>query len=206
MVGVLAAAVVALGFQFIVLRRLRHAAAIVRVISTIGLLGLTQAVLEKRYGSANQPVEQYLPERDVRHRRRPGPGGAPLHRRHLGARHRRCCGPGRKYTRVGLAINASAQNERAVQTLGWSPDRLAALTWGLGGGLAGLAAVLLAPLSGLSITTFTIVATVTGLGAALLGGFHSFPMTFVGGLVIGLERVDGHRATRATSRTSSART
>ena len=53
-----------------------------------------------------------------------------------------------RYTRTGLAISASAENERAVQTLGWSPDRLAALTWGLGGGLAGLAAVLVAPLTG----------------------------------------------------------
>ena len=91
-----------------------------------------------------------------------------------------------RYTRVGLAINASAQNERAVQTLGWSPDRLAALTWTMGGALAGLAAVLAAPLTGLSATTFTIVVTVAGLGAALLGGFHSFPWTFVGGLIIGV--------------------
>ena len=80
----------------------------------------------------------------------------------------------------------SAENERAVQTLGWSPDRLAALTWTLGGMLGGLAAVLAAPLTGLSATTFTIVVTVAGLGAALLGGFRSFPMTLVGGLIIGV--------------------
>ena len=91
-----------------------------------------------------------------------------------------------RYTRVGLAINASAQNERAVQTLGWSPDRLAALTWTIGGMLGGFAAVLAAPLTGLSAVTFTIVVTVAGLGAALLGGFHSFPLTLVGGLIIGV--------------------
>ena len=91
-----------------------------------------------------------------------------------------------RYTRVGLAINASAQNERAVQTLGWSPDRLAALTWTIGGMLGGFAAVLAAPLTGLSAATFTIVVTVAGLGAALLGGFHSFPLTLLGGLIIGV--------------------
>ena len=91
-----------------------------------------------------------------------------------------------RYTRVGLAINASAQNERAVQTLGWSPDRLAAITWTIGGMLGGLAAVLAAPLTGLSAITFTVVVTVAGLGAALLGGFHSFPLTLVGGLIIGV--------------------
>ena len=91
-----------------------------------------------------------------------------------------------RYTRVGLAISASAQNERAVQTLGWSPDRLAALTWTVGGMLGGFAAVLAAPLTGLSAITFTIVVTVAGLGAALLGGFQSFPLTLLGGLIIGV--------------------
>src|SRR5688500_7155998 len=61
LVGVAAAVAVALLFQGIVLRRLRRAAAIVRVISTIGLWGLVQAITEKRYGGANRPVEQYLP-------------------------------------------------------------------------------------------------------------------------------------------------
>src|SRR5262245_54144221 len=60
-VAVLAAAAVALLFQAIVLRALRNAAALVRVIATIGLLGLLQAVLAKRYGAQNQPVDSYLP-------------------------------------------------------------------------------------------------------------------------------------------------
>ena len=73
-----------------------------------------------------------------------------------------------------------------MQTLGWSPDRLAAITWTVGGMLGGLAAVLAAPLTGLSAITFTVVVTVAGLGAALLGGFQSFPLTLLGGLIIGV--------------------
>ena len=184
-VGVLAAALVSLVFQRTVLRALRRAAAIVRVISTIGLLGLLQAVAEKRYGAANQPVKQFLPDRVFK------VGGikiaeARLYLVGVSILITLMLWAWTRYTRVGLAINASAQNERAVQTLGWSPDRLAALTWAIGGALAGLAAVLVAPLTGLSTLTFTLVVTVAGLGAALLGGFHSFPVTFVGGLVIGL--------------------
>ena len=60
-VAVLAAGAVSLAFQMLVLRALRRAAAIVRVIATIGLLGLLQAVVAKRYGAANQPVNSYLP-------------------------------------------------------------------------------------------------------------------------------------------------
>ncbi|MET1002754.1 MAG: branched-chain amino acid ABC transporter permease, partial [Acidimicrobiia bacterium] len=184
-VAVLAAGAVSLAFQAFILRALRRAAPIVRVIATIALLGLLQAVVAKRYGAANQPVDSYLPNEVFDW------GGIRVQEERIylvtitlvvtfGL------WAWTRYTRVGLAINASAQNERAVQTLGWSPDRLAALTWTIGGMLGGLAAVLAAPLTGLSATTFTVVVTVAGLGAALLGGFHSFPLTLLGGLIIGI--------------------
>jgi branched-subunit amino acid ABC-type transport system permease component len=184
-VATLAAGAVSLLFQVFVLRSLRRAAPIVRVIATIGLLGLLQAVVAKRYGVANRPIESYLPHEvwkwgsiTVQEERLILVGITLVVTFGLWAWTR--------YTRVGLAISASAQNERAVQTLGWSPDRLAALTWTVGGMLGGFAAVLAAPLTGLSATTFTIVVTVAGLGAALLGGFQSFPLTLLGGLIIGV--------------------
>ncbi len=183
--AVIAAGLVSLAFQAIVLRALRNAAAIVRVIATIGLLGLLQAIVLKRYGADNQAVNSFLPN-DVFQW---GDIAVQEERLYLVAITvvlTFALWAWTRYTRTGLAINASAQNERAVQTLGWSPDRLAALTWTLGGMLGGLAAVLAAPLTGLSAVTFTIVVTVAGLGAALLGGFHSFPLTLVGGLIIGV--------------------
>jgi ABC-type branched-subunit amino acid transport system ATPase component/ABC-type branched-subunit amino acid transport system permease subunit len=157
----------------------------VRVIATVGLLGIIQAGVLQRYGSSNVPVDQFLPH-DVW---RWGDVAVQEERVYLvviSAAITVGLWAWTRYTRTGLAISASAENERAVQTLGWSPDRLAALTWGVGGGLAGLAAVLVAPLTGLSGLTLTLVVTVAGLAAALLGGFRSFPLTFAGGLVVGL--------------------
>src|SRR5262245_15848080 len=61
--AMIAAGLVSLAFQAVVLRALRRAAPIVRVIATIGLLGLLQAIVLKRYGAANQPVETFLPHR-----------------------------------------------------------------------------------------------------------------------------------------------
>ncbi len=184
-VAIAVAGLVSLAFQAIVLRALRNAAAIVRVIATIGLLGLLQSIVLKRYGAANQPVDAFLPNDIFRW------GGIVVQEERIYLLSITLLvtfglWAWTRYTRVGLAINASAQNERAVQTLGWSPDRLSALTWGIGGALGGLAAVLAAPLTGLSAVTFTIVVTVAGLGAALLGGFHSFPLTLLGGLIIGV--------------------
>ncbi len=183
--SVVVAAAVSLLFQASVLRVLRGAAPIVRVIATIALVGLLQAVVAKRYGVANRPVDTYLPDDVFRW------GDVTVQEERLylvgiTVAVTAALWAWTRYTRIGMAINASAQNERAVQTLGWSPDRLAAITWGLGGAIAGLAAGLAAPLTGLSATTFTVVVTVAGLGAALLGGFHSFPLTLLGGLIIGV--------------------
>lgn len=184
-VAVLAAGAISLVFQMTVLRALRRAAPIVRLIATIALLGLLQAVVLKRYGAANQPVDSFLPH-DVF-----AWGGIRVQEERLvlaaiTVAVTMILWAWTRFSRVGLAISASAQNERVVQTLGWSPDRLAALTWTIGGMLGGLAAVLAAPLTGLSAATFTIVVTVAGLGAALLGGFQSFPLTLLGGVIIGV--------------------
>jgi sulfate-transporting ATPase len=184
-VAVVVAGAVSLAFQTLVLRALRGSAAIVRVIATIGLLGLLQAVVAKRYGGANQPVDSFLPHRVLKW------GGITIQEERLylvaiTVAITLGLWAWSRYTRVGLAISASAENERAVQTLGWSPNRLAALTWTAGGVLGGLAAVLAAPLTGLSALTFTVVVTVAGLGAALFGGFRSFPLTLAGGLIIGI--------------------
>jgi ABC-type branched-subunit amino acid transport system ATPase component/branched-subunit amino acid ABC-type transport system permease component len=183
--GILAAVVTSLAFQFFILRRLTNAAPITRLISTLGLLAVVQAGVELKYGSANQPIEPFLPHDTFNW------GGVRVQEQVLYV-----VGVTfvvtfllwalTRYTRIGLAITASAQNERAVQTLGWSPNRLAVFTWGVGAAVAGIAGVLVAPLTGLSTVGFTLVVTIAALAAALLGGFRSFPLTLAGGLVVGM--------------------
>ncbi|WP_322762181.1 ABC transporter permease subunit, partial [Frankia sp. Cr2] len=71
--------------------------------------------------------------------------------------------------------------------LGFSPDALACGTWALGGALAGLAGAFFPSLTSdyLSVNSlaFTII---PALAAALLGGFRSYPLVLVGGLLIGV--------------------
>jgi sulfate-transporting ATPase len=184
-IGVAAAIVTALLFQLLVLRQLKRAAPIVRLISTLGLVAVVQASIEKKYGAANIAIGPWLPSDTFNW------GGVRVQEQvlyiiaitviitvALWALVR--------FSRVGLAITAAAQNERAVQTLGWSPRALSLFTWGLGAGLAGIAGALVAPLTGLSTVGFTLIVTVAALAAALLGGFRSFPMTLLGGMVIGI--------------------
>ncbi len=183
--GILAAVAASLVFQFVILRRLTHAAPITRLISTLGLLAVIQASVELKYGSANSPVDPFLPHDTFNW------GGVRVQEQVLYIVGVTLIVTAAlwaltRFTRIGLAITASAQNERAVQTLGWSPNRLAVFTWGVGAAVAGVAGVLVAPLTGLSTVGFTLVVTIAALAAALLGGFRSFPLTLLGGLVVGM--------------------
>src|SRR5580704_11641033 len=55
-----------------------------------------------------------------------------------------------RFSRFGLAVTGSAENPMALSTLGWSPVKVASVTWAIGSMLAGLAGVLISPLFGVS--------------------------------------------------------
>ncbi|HEY6378344.1 MAG TPA: ABC transporter, partial [Candidatus Dormibacteraeota bacterium] len=90
-----------------------------------------------------------------------------------------------RFTPFGLATSAVAENERAAASLGHSPPLIAAINWTLGGGLAGLAGVLLVGVTGLDPVALPII-VVIALAGALVGGFSSFPLALVGALLIGI--------------------
>jgi len=90
-----------------------------------------------------------------------------------------------RYSTLGVVTSAVAENPRAVATLGWSPDRVALLTWSTGAALAGVAGILIVPTTGLSVSNLTFI-VVGALAAALVGAFRSFPLVLAGGIVIGV--------------------
>jgi ABC-type branched-subunit amino acid transport system ATPase component/ABC-type branched-subunit amino acid transport system permease subunit len=90
-----------------------------------------------------------------------------------------------KFTVIGLAITAAAENQRAASSLGWSPDVFAILTWVLGGMLAATAGILIVPITGLLVTNLTLL-VIPAMAAALLGNFISYPLTLLAAIVIGI--------------------
>jgi ABC-type branched-subunit amino acid transport system ATPase component/ABC-type branched-subunit amino acid transport system permease subunit len=90
-----------------------------------------------------------------------------------------------KFTVIGLAITAAAENQRAASSLGWSPDAFAVLTWSLGGMLAATAGILIVPITGLLVTNLTLL-VIPAMAAALLGNFVSYPLTLLAAIVIGI--------------------
>ena len=86
-----------------------------------------------------------------------------------------------RYTQFGRATKAVVENRRSLAHLGISPDRVAAANWAIGGALAAVAGMLLAPTTGLSTTEFTLL-VLPGLAVAVIGRMESFVLVLVGGI------------------------
>jgi branched-chain amino acid transport system permease protein len=90
-----------------------------------------------------------------------------------------------KYTTFGIALRATAQNRMASRLLGVQEDRVAAMAWGIGGGLAALAGTLVIPTSILTVYSMSGY-MVRGFVAAVVGGFVSLPAALIGGFGLGV--------------------
>jgi branched-chain amino acid transport system permease protein len=93
-----------------------------------------------------------------------------------------------KFTKLGKAMRAVAQNPVAAQLMGIHVDRVISVTFLIGGALAGAAAVIY----GLWVNTVSFqMGYQNGLyafTAAVLGGIGNLPGAMLGGIVIGLVR------------------
>jgi branched-chain amino acid transport system permease protein len=89
-----------------------------------------------------------------------------------------------RYTRVGLAMQATSQNQLAAYYMGIPVKRMFSLIWAISAGVAAFAGVLLAPVSLIDVNLGFI--GLKAFAAAVLGGFGSIVGALVGGLTIGL--------------------
>lgn len=89
-----------------------------------------------------------------------------------------------KYSKLGVAMQASSQNQLAAYYMGIPVKRMNGVVWGLAAGVAALAGLLLAPITFVHVNMGFI--GLKAFPAAVVGGFGSLPGAIVGGLVIGL--------------------
>jgi branched-chain amino acid transport system permease protein len=87
-------------------------------------------------------------------------------------------------TRMGRAMRAVAQNQRAARLVGISVERVSSMSWMLAAVVGAVAGVLIAPVIFLSTKMGLIV--INGFTAAVLGGFGSMPGAVLGGMVLGV--------------------
>jgi len=183
--GIAVTALIGLLVDIGIMRRIRQASPLARLVATLGVLGVVEGIVIIRYGSSLRFVDQYLPAGAL-----DLPGGISI-----GLDRLALCGIAALVTLglwalyqrsdFGRQTSAVAEDITAAAALGISAERVSAINWMLGGGMAGLAGILLIPLTGL-MPTVLVLMIIPMLAAALIGGFSSFPRTLAGGLAIGV--------------------
>ncbi|RLA98638.1 MAG: branched-chain amino acid ABC transporter permease [Deltaproteobacteria bacterium] len=96
-----------------------------------------------------------------------------------------------KYTFVGMALRAMAENRQGATNLGLAADRLSALSFALSAGIGAVAGVLITPITQMSWLRGTDLG-LKGFCGAVLGGMGSLPGAIIGGILIGIAETTGN--------------
>lgn len=191
-VGVFPAAFVALGItlifgllvEFLVMRPVRNASATSRLIATVGVLGATSAAALLIYGTlpARAPrlydggvsvgSEIFLGYQELTVLAVAAIGGVTL-------------AIFLKRSRLGKAIRATADNPEVARLMGIPSSRISQLNWLIAALTSGLAGVLIAPSTVVSVATFPVL-ELRALVGVLFAGLGSLVLTFFGGLALGV--------------------
>ena len=184
--ALVASVVIGSVIHLLVMRPLRSAPAISRLVATLGVLVVLLGLGQYEWGTGNaRIVASILPTGSVNF------GGgiqigtgrlvifgiAVLLTTLLSLVYRR--------TQFGLTTSAVAENRLASSALGISADVIGIANWVLGSVLATFAAILIVNLSTLEVEKLVLL-VIPALAAALLGGFSSFWLTLGGGVLVGV--------------------
>jgi len=183
--ALLVAALAGAAFYFLIIRPVKEATLLGRIVVTLGLALAINGLVVLVWGADTKVFP--FPLSDVRVYRL---GGVVISQLSLGLTTAGLVLVALLYllvqrTRVGLAMRAVAQDLTAAQALGIPSRRIFALTWGLAGMLAAAAGILAAPVT--LLTPFMMLDPfLKGFAAAVLGGMDSLPGAVLGGWLLGL--------------------
>ncbi|OXM64080.1 ABC transporter permease subunit [Amycolatopsis vastitatis] len=90
-----------------------------------------------------------------------------------------------RFSRIGLAMRAVVDDPDLLAMQATDPRRVRRIAWVIGSTFTALSGVLVMPLIGLDAVGLTFL-VVQAFGAAAVGAFGNIPLTFAGGLVIGI--------------------
>ena len=88
-------------------------------------------------------------------------------------------------TRTGRAMRAGVDNKELLSLTGTRPRRVQLTACIIGACFASISGLLIAPSLGLDALLLTLL-VVQAFGAAAIGAFNSLPLTYLGGLVVGV--------------------
>ncbi len=95
-----------------------------------------------------------------------------------------------KYSRLGVAMRATANSNQVAQSMGISVKKIFAISWCVAAVVSAIGGILIGNINGVNITLSAVGLKV--FPAVILGGLDSIPGAILGGLIIGvLENLSG---------------
>jgi branched-chain amino acid transport system permease protein len=181
--GVVAATVLGVAVERVVLRPLIGEDPIAVIMVTIGLAAILRSTVQMFYGTTPRQMPRVLPTGSVDI----AGGPVPLNRLAvvvIAAVALAAFSAFFRWSRHGIAMRAVADDQQAALVQGISVRRMFALAWALAAVSALLGGVLLADITEVSqnLANFGLIV----FPVVILGGLDSVPGTIVGGVVIGL--------------------
>ncbi len=186
----LSAALVSIGFERVLYRRLYGASDLGQCLLTIGIVFVSVAVAAYTYGTIQQLVNlpSYLR------------GSVSIMGQSLGVYRLFLIGvsiaitavlvAGLEFTRFGAQVRAAVDNQRMARGLGIDVDRVFAVTFALGSGLAGLGGALAIEIVGLD-HAFAFTYLIYVLIVVAVGGLGSIVGSFVAASLLGISDMAG---------------
>ncbi len=173
-----------------VARRLAKAPASVIVVATVGILLIIQGAAAERYGSQTITIDQFLPTDtfDIS----VSVGYDQLITTLVGVAIAAGLAILLGRTRIGIAMRGVVDDSDLMELTGLSGPAIRRFAWMIGGSVAVVSGILLAPTIGLDPVRLTYL-VVQAFGAAAIGRFRSLPWTFIGGLMIGVAAAIGQK-------------
>ena len=172
--------------HLLVLRHLHRSSALSRVIATLGITIVLQSAAYLLFGHDPHAVKSIIPMSTVDvFSSQLGVGVNVLSIFLISLVMTVVLTVAYRFTAFGRVTTAVAEKQRVAATLGHSPDFVASVNWALGGVIAGLGGILISPILFLDPTQLVLL-VLPAMCAALLGGFSSFPVTFVVAVVLGV--------------------
>jgi ABC-type branched-subunit amino acid transport system ATPase component/branched-subunit amino acid ABC-type transport system permease component len=183
-ISVIAGALLGVLVERFFVRRLRGQGATAQTVGTVAVAGMMIALAAKIWGTTPLLAPQIFPKAVI------NIGSSGIRSGEIGLFLTACIISAGlfaffKFTDFGLAMRGSAVNRRAASLMGIDPDIAASAAWALGGGLAGMAGVMLASVTNLDPYTLTLQ-VLPAFVAALIGGLESLPGALGGAAIAGL--------------------
>lgn len=167
-------------------RQLSRQRLVYKVVGSVGLIVLVQALATLKYGFSTKPFPSFIPGGDKTF----GLWGARVGYDDVVITAVSVLAVAAlfvffRFSRTGTAMRAVVDDPDLLDLQGTNPVRVRRLAWIAGCTLAAMSGVLVAPLIGLDSVLLTFL-VVQAFGAAAIGAFVNIPLTFVGGVALGI--------------------